>query len=78
MRILRAPGCKDWFRTNFIKYSSKVTKMDFPGGPPAKTGDRKSTGSIPGKIPCRKAWQSSLVFPPGEAHGQRSPAGYSL
>ena len=22
--------------------------MDFPGGPPAKAGDRKNTGSIPG------------------------------
>ena len=36
MRILRAPGCRDWFRTNFIKYSSKVTKMDFPGGASSK------------------------------------------
>ena len=36
MRILRAPGCRDWFRTNFIKYSSKVTKMNFPGGASSK------------------------------------------
>ena len=30
-----------------------------------------------GKIPWRRAWQSSPVFLPGESHGQRSLAGYS-
>ena len=30
-----------------------------------------------GKIPWRKAWQPTLVFLPGESHGQRSLAGYS-
>ena len=29
-----------------------------------------------GKIPCRKAGQSTLVFLPGEPHGQRSMVGY--
>ena len=29
------------------------------------------------KIPWRKAWQPTPVFLPGEAHGQRSLAGYS-
>ena len=29
------------------------------------------------KIPWRKAWQPTLVFLPGESHGQRSPAGHS-
>ena len=28
------------------------------------------------KIPWRRKWQSSLVFLPGEFHGQRSLAGY--
>ena len=28
------------------------------------------------KIPWRRAWQPILVFLPGEAHGQRSLAGY--
>ena len=27
-----------------------------------------------GKIPWRRAWQPTLVFLPGESHGQRSPA----
>ena len=29
------------------------------------------------KIPCKRAWQSTPVFLPGESHGQRSLAGYS-
>jgi len=28
------------------------------------------------KIPWRRAWQSTLVFLPGESHGQRSLMGY--
>ena len=31
-----------------------------------------------GKILCRRAWQPTPVFLPGESHGQRSLAGYSL
>ena len=31
-----------------------------------------------GKIPWRRAWQPTPVFLPGEFHGQRSLAGYSL
>ena len=30
-----------------------------------------------GKIPWRRAWQSTSVFLPGESHGQRRLAGYS-
>ena len=29
------------------------------------------------KIPWRKEWQPTLVFLPGEVHGQRSLVGYS-
>jgi len=29
-----------------------------------------------GKIPWRRAWQPTLVFLPGESHGQRSLVGY--
>ena len=29
-----------------------------------------------GKIPWRRAWQPTLVFLPGEFHGQRSLSGY--
>ena len=50
---------------------------------PANAGDVKDigdTGLIPwvGKIPWQRAWQPTSVFLPGEAHGQRSLAGYSL
>ena len=31
-----------------------------------------------GKIPWRRKWQSTPVFLPGNSHGQRSLAGYSL
>ena len=30
-----------------------------------------------GKIPWRRKWQPTLVFSPGESHGQRSLVGYS-
>ena len=30
-----------------------------------------------GKIPWRREWQPTLVFLPGESHGQRSLVGYS-
>ena len=30
-----------------------------------------------GKITCRRAWQPTLVFLPGESHGHRSLEGYS-
>ena len=47
--------------------------------PPANAEDTGDAGSIPGfgKIPCKRAWQPTLVFLPGESHGQRSLAGYS-
>ena len=37
----------------------------------------QETGFSPwvGKIPWRRAWQSTPVFLPGESHGQRSPVG---
>ena len=30
------------------------------------------------RIPWRRAWQPTLVFLPGDSHGQKSLAGYSL
>ena len=46
--------------------------------PPAKAGDIRDAGSIPGsRRSLRRAWQPSPVFLPGESHGQRNPAGYS-
>ena len=47
---------------------------------PANAGDVKRLrfDLWVGKIPWRRAWQPTPVFLPGEAHGQRSPVGYSL
>ena len=47
--------------------------------PPANARDVRNMDLISGvgKIPWRRAWQSSPVFLPGESHEQRSLAGYS-
>ena len=47
--------------------------------PVASAGDIKRLRFHPwvGKIPWRRAWQSTPVSLPGESHGQRSLAGYS-
>ena len=39
-----------------------------------KSGDIKVFSLWVGKIPWRRAWQSTPVFLPGESHGQRSLA----
>ena len=49
---------------------------------PAGSDDKESTwnagdsGSIPRKIPWRGEWLPTLVFLPGEFHGERSLVGY--
>ena len=42
---------------------------------PANAGDIRDVGLVLGvrKSPCRRAWQPTPVFLPGESHGQRSP-----
>ena len=47
--------------------------------PPANSEDARDAGSIPGpgKLPWKRAEQSTPVFFPGESHEQRSLAGYS-
>ena len=46
--------------------------------PPAKAGDFKRYRFDPwvGKIPCRRAWQPTPEFLPGESHGQGRLAGF--
>ena len=60
-------------------------KPRFPGGtngkePACQCRRCKRQGFNPwaGKILWRRAWQPTPVFLPGESHGQRSLAGYSL
>ena len=50
--------------------------MGFPGGSDDKCG-RPGFDPWVAKIPWRRAWQPTLVFFPGESHGQRSLEGYS-
>ena len=57
--------------------------MGFPDGTNDRTclpvQEMRENGFDPqvGKIPWRTAWQSTLVFLPGESHGQRILVGYS-
>ena len=45
---------------------------------PANAGDKRDRfDPWVGKIPSRRAWQSTPVFLPGESRGQRSLLGYS-
>ena len=75
-----------------VSYNRKRTGIDwlgfknpgFPGGASGKEPVRqcrrhKRCEFSPrvGKIPCRRAWQPTPVFLPGESHRQRSLAGYS-
>ena len=48
--------------------------------PPVNAGDAKDKGFDPwvGKIPWRRARQPTSVSLPGESHGQKNLAGYSL
>ena len=57
-------------------------RMGFPGGSDCKRiclqCRRPELEPWVRKIPWRKAWLPTLVFLPGEFHGQRSLVGYSL
>ena len=46
---------------------------------PANAGDIRDKGLIAGlgRTCLRRTWQPTLVFLPGESHGQRSLEGYS-
>ena len=46
---------------------------------PGDAGDIRDASSNPGigKIPGRRAWQTTPVFLPGESHGQKRLMGYS-
>ena len=62
-----------------------MTKAYIPGGSvvknqPANAGDLRDAGSICGsrRFPWRRKWQPTPAFLPGESHGQRGLAGYSL
>ena len=70
----RGRSCLDIFASGLPRWHSTSSKE------PACQGRRhKRCGFDPwvGKIPWRRAWKPTLVFLPGESHGQRSLAGCS-
>ena len=64
--------------TNASKDMVVKKKKKKKGNPPTGAGNIRDVGSIPGKIRWRRKWQLPPVFLPGESHGQRTLAGYSL
>ena len=64
------------FFVNLLPYSQVVLVIK---NPPTNEGVIRDASSITGvrKIPLRRAWQPTLVFLPGESHGQRILMGYS-
>ena len=70
--------------TQKIKNRTTILPKGFPGGINGKKKKsacqcrrykRHRLEPFIGKIPRRRAWQPTLVFLPGESHGQRSLAG---
>ena len=57
--------------------------MGFPGGASGKEPacqcrrGKKHFDPWVRKIPCRRAWETTPVYLPGESHGERSLVGYS-
>ena len=49
--------------------------MGFPSGSVGEESacNARDLGSIPGKIPWRRAWQHTPVFLPRESHGPEEP-----
>ena len=56
----------------YIHYHALVVK-----NPPARAGDTRDTGSIPGSGRSSGGGHGTPVFLPGESYGQRSLASYS-
>ena len=70
---------KSWMQLS--DWTDWLIPPGFPGGASGKepTCQGRRSGFDPWvkKITCRKVWQPTPVFLPGESHGQRSLAGYS-
>ena len=65
------------YRDNAYFWVSQVVLV--VKNPSASAGDIRDLGLVPelGRFPWRRAWQPTLVFFPGQSHGQRNLAGYS-
>ena len=86
-RIFQHSGEGRFIKSHVIKLRYVNLAWGFPGGGSGKKSACqwkrcRRHGFDPwvgghGKIPWRRAWQLTLVFLPGESHGQRSLVGYS-
>ena len=68
------PGCLKWAQDR----AGAFRVVWVVKNPPAKARDIRDAGSIPGSGRSTRGGQPTPVFLPGESHGQRSLAGYSL
>ena len=70
-----------YHRNNIKTYKTRMlwTELCLPqnGKEPACQCGRCELDLRVGKIPWRKAWQPTVVFLPGESHGQRKLVGFS-
>ena len=64
------------FRIFFSILTSAIVLEGLPGGASGKELAGRRFDPSTGKIPWRKGQHPTLVFLPGESHGQRSLAGY--
>ena len=78
-----APGKSGLHARGEGQLPCQTLRVDFPGGTSGKEPacqcrrcKRRRFNPWVGKIPWRRAWQPTLVFLPGESHGQRSLVGY--
>ena len=66
----------------FVNNGDPYMFYDSQGFPDSSDGNESPRGSgfdpWVGQMPWRREWQPTPVFLPGEFHGQRSLAGYSL
>jgi len=64
------------FMITLIRDRGKRKGVDFPGGSDSKESRRPGFDPWVRKIPWRREQLPTLVFLPGESHGQRSLASY--
>ena len=82
--LRKRPRRWGWGGQVHLRQSPAVSHQGFPGDSGGKEPAhqrrryrRRRFDPRAGKIPCRRAWQPTPVFLPGESHAQRSLEGYS-
>ena len=80
----RLRGCTELVTNEATQHAVCIGNIGLPGWRSGKEStcqcrrcQRRGLNPWVSKIPCRRTWQPTPVFLPGESHGQRSLAGYS-